>query len=204
MNYQKLSDYLEKLGFATPGEKISLIFLLEEIKSGAVLMSVKYQDRKIIKEFSEEFNLNYKVVEGSNVSFLAKLIGIDSRTIIDTVFLTKDIERFEILKEQDPGFAGFTDESVGRFLGYPEEAVNYYAEKEMPGRDFREGVKSLEISENELKYLNLINYLPRPEKKKVTEAVEEGKRRADKLEEISKETGIDDFRQYRTKALEDF
>ena len=202
MDYRELASWLEELDSSVNlEEKIALIFLLTDVKPGVVLMSVSKGSN--IYDFAEDFDLEVLQVEGEDRSLLNRLIGRDNRFQKDTVFLTKDDQRFEILEDEEPGFAGFTDESVGKFLGYPGSSLDYYGSVEVPGQDFREKIEELDFSDEELKYLNLVFYVPVPEEDYVDEAIHEGRRRAEKLEDLSDETYVDLFEEYRERALSD-
>ncbi len=202
MEYSELASWLEELDESVNiEEKTALIFLLKDTKPGAVIMGVSEGSK--IYEFAEEFDLETLKVEGENRSLLNRLLGRDNRFQKDTLFLAQDDKQFDILEDEDPGFAGFTDESVGRFLGYPDNAVEYYSSCDAPGHSFREEVKEQDFEESDLKYLNLVFYVPTPEEEYIKDAVEEGKRRAEKLKEISDESGIDLYDQYREKLLEE-
>ncbi len=202
MDFRELASWLEELDSSVDlEEKLALVFLLTDVKPGVVLMGVSKGSN--IYDFAEEFDLKVLHVDGEDRSLLNRLLGRDNRFQKDTVFLAEDGQRFEVLEDEEPGFAGFTDESVGEFLGYPESSLEYYGSVEAPGHDFREKIEDLDFSEEQLKYLNLVFYVPAPEEEQVEEAIQEGKRRAEKLEDLSDETNVDLFDEYRERVLSD-
>jgi hypothetical protein len=194
-----LADSIKELKDVTTfEERLSLIFVVDEIKPGAVVMGVEKNDREKLEEFAEKLDLSIRFSEGSDRSLFDRLLGRDTRMFKDTAFICRDEEHFQILEEADPGFAGYTDESVGRFLGYPQTAIEHYSDDETPGADFGEMIDASD--RDDLEYLNFLSYVPAPQEERVDEAVEEGRERAQKLEELSEYHSL--FREYREKALE--
>lgn len=195
---QKQLEILEQ--FTTFEERLSLIFLHEELKPGSLLMGVGHEQRKILEEFTDSLDLEMIISEGGERSLPNRLLGRDKRKIRDTAFIARNDERFGLLEQEVPGFAGYTDESVGRFLGYPESALTYYSGSEVPGADFSEVLEETDLPREELRYLNFVSYVPRPEEEDIVEAVEQGRKRCEELEKRSDTIPI--YMDYRRKALE--
>lgn len=181
-------------------ERLSLLLLIHGQKPGAIVLGVKYGQKERLREFVKDFDVGIKVVAGDERDVLDKFLNRDKRMMKDIVFFSREPERFKILKEEDPGFAGYTHRSVGRFLGYPDTALEYYSETYAPGSEFMDELEEAALREEELRYLNFLSYVPSTRKDQIKEAIQEGKRRAEYLEE--KSDGSDIYSEYREKALQ--
>ncbi|MFB6100548.1 MAG: hypothetical protein ABEK16_04715 [Candidatus Nanohalobium sp.] len=171
-------------GVKTDGKVRDLLFLLLDEKPGALVMGVDRDTRKVLEDFSREFGLEMKVVEGGDRSLINRLLGRDKRFMKDSVFLARNRKRFRILEESDGRFCGFSDRAVGEFLGYPDSAIEYYVEKteeEPAGMEVAEKVEEMieeeELDEDAEECLEMLSYLPRPEEENIREAVEKGRGR---------------------------
>jgi hypothetical protein len=112
-----LEDALKEL---VAHEALDLLLLVIGEKPGASVTAY-FQDispgfRSFIEEFSQEFGLAYvtREVEGEKES-RENVTG-------SRVFLARESERLEMLKP----FKDASSDDIGRFLGYPEEAVEEF------------------------------------------------------------------------------
>ncbi len=181
-----LEEYLAKKlpERISSNECFSLLLLVISQKAGALVMSPDFRDRKLLRKFCEDFDLEYREVEKHKRSLIDRLLRRDTRMLKGGFFVARDKDRFEILKKSEGGFYGFSDSSVGKFLGYPEEDSEYFAEKTAEGDVWDETEEIIEelieedkLKRSEIKYFELISYVPGPEKTNVLKAVEEGKQR---------------------------
>ena len=156
-----------------------LLTLVAGERPGVLLMSVKEEDEDLVKNFCDDFGLELE------------FMGERTELLDPGAFIASDSEKFSVLEDSYGNFYGCSDEAVGKFLGYPEDAVNFYSEAEIPGEEYSEKVtvlyRSGAIDENDLKHLQLIDYVPRPEKESILQAVEKGKMKEEKLREFDKE-----------------
>ena len=174
-------------------ERFELLLVLTEERPGALIMSPDFKDRKILRSFCEDFSLYSLDVKGQERSKLDRLLQKDSRTFKGGFFITSNKQRLENLKYSDGDFYGFSDKSVGKFLGYPEEDIKYFEEREVEGKvgsETEEIIEDMieegEINQEDVKYLELTSYLPKPEKSNILLAIQKGKEREKSLLELDK------------------
>lgn len=160
----------------------ALISLVAGDRSGVLLMSVQEEDEDVVETFCDDFNLSVRFMGERNDLF------------DPGAFITNDEERFKVLDDSHGKFYTCTDEAVGKFLGYPDNAVKYYAESdddEVPGKDYQEKCLELyqegELTEEDLQHLQLVDYVPRPEKENILDVVEKGKIKEKKLKAFDRE-----------------
>jgi len=184
--------FLEKFpGTLMYEEDYHLLLLVIGEKEGVLIMSADKEQRKVIEEFCRELGLEMKVVEGEKRSLLDKILGRSSPMNRDSIYITRNSERFTILEDSKGMFTGFSSRAVGEFLGYPEKAINFYEENDVPGMEFEEGLKELTdkdiFSESELELLDLLDYVTSPEKESIQEALEVAKSREKALQRLDSE-----------------
>lgn len=187
--------------FFTIDNCLALLLMRACEKPGVLIMSGDSRQKVKIKDLCSQEDWYWRVYGGSidEETFLEKLkrfTGFSSQDLFDSagIFVCQDSERFEILEESSGDFYGFTDSAVGDFLGYEDDAVEFYEKLEgvetavAPYRDkVEELVDSGDLEEEELKYLELVFYVPVPDREHILEAVEIGKKRWDILS--NSETG---------------
>lgn len=173
-----------------------LLTLVAGERPGVLLMSVKEEDEELVKNFCEDFGLELK------------FMGERNELLDPGAFITSDPERFSMLEDSYGNFYGCSDEAVGKFLGYPEEAVRFYSQTEIPGEEYRKKVTDLHnndvLDDEDLKYLQLIDYVPRPEKENILQAVKEGKRKEEALERFDEENSTRVAEMYLTELFNRF
>jgi hypothetical protein len=156
-------------------------------------MSPDFKDRKILRSFCEDFSLYSLDIKGQERSTLDRLLQKDSRTFKGGFFITSNEQRLENLKSSEGDFYGFSDKAVGKFLGYPEEDIKYFEEREIEGKvgsETEEIIEDMieedEINQEDVKYLELTSYLPKTEKSNILLAIQKGKEREKSLLELDK------------------
>lgn len=185
-------------------EAYHVLLLAIGVKPGALVMSADKSQRELLEKFCRDLSLEMKVVEGEDRSLIDRFLGRDSIMFRDSIYIAREEERFDILERSDGNFNGFTEGAVGKFLGYPEQAIEFYRGEEIPAKRFEEFLSeevenSREIKEGELAYLKLLGYLPRPEIDNICRAIRQGKSREKKLLELDEELGSDIGHRYLEK-----
>ena len=184
-------------------EAYHLLLLVLEEKPGVFVMSADYRDRELLHCFCDEFDLEMAVKEGGSRSLLDRILRRDTRFIKDSVFITHKEERFDILENSNGEIKGFSDREIGEFLGYPEDAIEFYEEHEIPGRFFEkriiEFVDNSDLSQEEVELLGLLGYLPAPNMESVEDAVGVAEEREDRLVEFDRKMGLDIGSRYLSK-----
>jgi hypothetical protein len=185
-------------------EAYHLLLLVMGVKPGALVMSADKPQRELLEKFCRDSGLEMKVVEGEDRSFIDRLLGRDSIMFRDSIYIAREEERFDILERSDGKFNGFTEDAVGKFLGYPDQAVEFYRGEDVPARRFEEFIgedveESQEITDEELEYLKLLGYLPRPEIDNIRRAISKGESREKKLLELDEELNSDLGHRYLEK-----
>ena len=200
LSREKVRKYFgDKLkGEITDSEYRDLAFVLLDEKPGALVMGAEKTTVKVLEDFCKDFGLQIRVVEGGNRSKMDKVLRQDNRFDKDSIYVARENERFEILEDSTGRFNGFSDRAVGKFLGYPDSAVNYYTEKTEEGavgmeleERISEMIEEGEISEKDRESLETISYLPRPEDERIREAIDEGQRRKKLFEEFCEKFGLE-------------
>lgn len=191
--------FTDKLPERIPSnECFELLLVLTEERPGALIMSPDFKDRKLLRKFCEDLNLEYFEVEEKHRSLLDRALRRDTRMFKGGFFVARNQERFNILKKSKGRFYGFSDKAVGKFLGYPEDDADYFAERAAEGKVWDETEEKIDeliekgdLQRNELKYLEFTSYVPRPEKSNIIKAVEKGKQRENTLLELDNQLGIE-------------
>lgn len=178
----------------TPNECFALLLVVISQKPGALVMSPDFRDRNLLRSFCEDFDLEYLEIESEERSLIDRFLRRDTRMLKGGFFVARDKESFEILKQSEGRFYGFSDKAVGKFLGFPEDDTDYFAERTKNEDIWKETEKVIEelieedkLKRSEKKYFELINYVPRPKKSNVLQAVEKGKQREKAVLEFDKE-----------------
>lgn len=179
-------------------EKLALLLLLIDERPGVLIMNPDYRDRNVLEDFCTEFELEHIYTGGERSrGLIDRILRRDTRLFKGGFFIAKDEKRLEKLQETEGRFYSFSDEGVGNFLGYPEDDIEYFAEKVAEGHIERPTNKKAEelvsegvLKNRELKYLELVSYVPRPLKENILDAVELGKKREEKILEMDEELGI--------------
>lgn len=184
MEYEKLGKAAEELeGLISPEDLFHLCLVALGEKPAGLVMSIDRGAEERLGQETERLGMDYEVRGDERPGFMARLLGRNDRFSTRGFFYARDESRFDILDESDGKFYGGSEEAVGRFLGYPEESIEYYTRDDEIGSDTIERIKE-EFKGLELGYLALVGYIPAPEKEQVEKAVEEGKRRAQLMDDI--------------------
>lgn len=190
-------------------ESFELLLVIIEKRPAALVMSPSFKDRKLLRSFCDKFDLHYLEVEGQERSLLDKILRRDTRVFKGGFFISQNEERFEKLKSSEGDFYGFSDKAVGSFLDYPDEAIEYFEQRTSNGEIGSETEKILEdliddgeISRDEAKYVELISYLPKPDKSNILKAIQKGKERKNDLQEFDENFNVEIARRYLDDLLE--
>lgn len=166
-----------------------LLVVLGE-KPAALTMNVDDRQLELLKEFCHEFDLGIRVAEG-RISKPGRTVGENERRDQEAAFICRDPERFNLLEKGR--FYGYSDRSVGRFLDFPQKAIDFFAESEQPGMESRKRIEEFKHSgkvEN-LEYLALTTFIPAPDLGHVRESVRLGKDRERTLEHMDSVCGFE-------------
>lgn len=122
--------FLERFPEKVMDEEVyHLLLLVMGLKPGVLVMSAGRPQIQLLEDFCEDLGLEMMVVQGGKRSFLDRLLRRDSRFRKDSIYIAKKEDRFEILEQSEGDFTCFSDEAVGRFLGYPDEALHFTLKK---------------------------------------------------------------------------
>ncbi len=194
---EKLEHYfLEELPEKLSAEAAyPLLLLVLGERPGALVMSAGREKRKLLKQFADDFGLEYRTYGEDEKSLIDRLLRRETPLSKPGVFLTRDAERFDIVEKSDGRFYGTSDEAVGRFLGYPDSAIEYYDQDGTIGSETVEKISHMidqgEISQEKRRYLDLTTYIPEPSKDAIREAIAIGEKREKLLHELDQALDTD-------------
>lgn len=202
-DYQKLEEVTRNLEEdLTEDELFHLILVAIDQKPGGLIMDPdKESENKIEKEFAR-ISLDHRSLGDRDRGLVDKLLRRDNPFATRGLFFAKDRSRFEILEESEGDFYGCSDKAVGKFLGYPDDAVSYYTNNQEVGMETIEKIKDRFGDELDLQYLNLVGFIPAPQEEKVEKAVERGKKRERILEELKAEESFSCGVEVKEKLME--
>lgn len=183
MVFEGLRDAVRKLSgmdrfrrlsrLVTVEEAVSVFMVSEGLKLGALVMSASDRAVKVLRSLA-----------GSEDLYLE----VRSDEFGRGVFLASDPERLDLL-DSEGSFYGSSGESVGRFLGYDEDSVEFYVEAmeedRIPAQELHEKVEELLddglLEVEEVRFLALVGYVPVPDEEHVLDAVKKGRDRYRRL-----------------------
>lgn len=177
------------------GSEYPLLLVAVGEKPAALTMNLTDDQAEVLREFCEEFELEVLFSEG-RVSKPGRVLDDSEQRPQKAAFIAESEDRFALLEEGR--FYGFSDRSVGRFLDFPESAVEFFAESEQPGMESKREIEELKSTGEiqDVDYLALTTFIPAPDRESLEEAIRTGKDREEKLKHI--ERGMD------TKLFSDF
>lgn len=167
-------------------------------KEAALTMNADEEQIKTLKEFAEAFDLHLRVYKG-RTSKPGKPGAENPSFDQKGVFLATEEDRFDILENSEGRFYGFSDEAVGKFLGFPKSSIKFFNSTEQPGLESRSKINKLKESEEferDMNYLNLTTYIPAPERDAVKEAIKTGIKREKALIEFDEENNVNIGKKY--------
>lgn len=153
-------------------------------KRGAVSMNVSEEQIQSLKRFCERLGLKYRTAEGRKSKPSRNVMEKTERDQ-NAFFVSREGSWFDILEEGR--FYGYSDRSVGEFLGFPKSSIEFFVENEQPAMRSREQISKMNKEqglEADIRYLNLVTYIPAPEESEILKAVKKGRLRAEKLSEF--------------------
>lgn len=177
---------------------LALLLMREGEKPGILIMSANYDQKEKIEEICNAKSWNWRVygdsIEKQGLfNSLKRFLGFSNENPFETsgIFVAPGQERFGILESSSGDFYGSSEEAVGRFLGYDEEAVDFYTnlkDGETATEPYEDKVEEMldsgELEPGDLKYLELVFYVPPPERESILEARDKGRRRWDILSQL--------------------
>jgi hypothetical protein len=173
-----------------------LMFLGE--RPSSLIMNAESQEIQKLENFCGRFEIHYRIEAGK------------SAISQNAVFVTEEKARLENLEKVDGRFCGFTDEQVAEFLDYPEEDSEYFSENISSGQiepevrsKTREMIAENKLEQDALKYIELVGYVPKPEKDNIQEAVEKGKQYESAIRAFDEENNSDLGAELMSLALKD-
>lgn len=186
------------------GSSYPLLLIVLGEKPGALTMNVSDEQIEVLERSCEEFGLHLKVSEG-RVSKPDSPTGVKPSFEQRGGFVARNPDRFHILQASEGRFYSFSDRAVGKFLGFPESAIEFFNSCEQPGLRSRRRIEELKekgMFNDDTRYLNLTTYIPAPEKEAVEQAIETGKKRQEMLEKLDSELDTDIGRSYLERRFE--
>ena len=123
MNWRKSADEaLDYLGYFEQNlpyrDAIDLMLVFLGRRPACLVMDPEDEKLEKIRYFCEEYNLHMMVKENKR----------DSDPSRTAVFIFKEKGRFELIKNSEGRFYGFSERKVGKFLGFTDEDVEYFAD----------------------------------------------------------------------------
>lgn len=175
---------------------IMMVYLNE--KPGALVMDPNFGEIRTLKKSTSKLNLKYHYTDEESIKQFIKQTLFSDTMETGGFFIYKNKDSLSKLeKSEDDGFYGFTEKSVGIFLGYPKESAEYYVEtnqmtnlvKEETEEKLKKLLKNEELSKEEVEYLKYVSYIPKPSEKEIKKAIEIGKNYSEALDEFDSELG---------------
>ena len=170
-------------------------------KKGAVTMNADEDQVELLKMLCQDLGLHYEIGEGRK-SKPSKAVGENKNLDQRGFFISNKKKHLEVL--EDGRFYGFSDRSVGKFLGFPDKAIEFFEAHEQPAMVSRKKIAEMREDGSfgeELKYLNLVTYIPPPEAECVEKGIEKGREREELMERYDGENGTDIGKKYLEKRF---
>lgn len=153
--------------------RLSLFFMLTGEKPGARVMFIDESKKEIVEDFCDEFDLEYRSFETD---------------LHHKYYITTREEIFDYLERMDKEEPYFTKRSEGKFLGYPNSAIDYFVENSGShdlGRELNGKVDEMlekgRIEEENLYLPDLVLFKPAATDRGVLQAMEIGEKRKEQL-----------------------
>lgn len=170
-----LRELPEKLGFR---HRLDLLLLVIGQRPAALI--VDYSDEPDLENLCVELDLSFRIYTEKE-----QKLGRSG------FFISKSEDRFKLLENSEGRFCGLSDIDVGRFLDYPEDSVEYFAEniggvspEEKTRRKLQELVENNELDRKNLRDIEFISYVPKPKRESIEKALREGRICRKKIEEL--------------------
>lgn len=182
LELDKVESYFDYFIDELPYRDVLDLFLMYiEERPSCLVMNTDSEEVEKLKDFCQTFNLHYQIEEGES-----KISG-------NAVFIALDKKRLKMLEKSNGRFCGFSDIQVGKFLGFPEEDAEYFSQNITNGQIEPEARRKAEkmiednlLSREDLKYIQITTYVPKPEKKNVQKCVEKGKQNEKSVKEFDR------------------
>lgn len=176
---EKLEKYLlDELEFKFDlPSRLSLFFMATGEKPGARIMFIDESKEELLEKFCDDLELEYRKF---------------STDFHQKYFISLSEKTFQALEKIDDNEPYHTKKSQGDFLGYPEDAVNFFvenSERELR-KEFNEKVDELlekdELDGEKLYVIDLVLYIPKPTEESIREAVENGEKRRELMRQFDR------------------
>jgi hypothetical protein len=169
-----------------PSQRLDLMLLALGEKPGALVIGVEAGAVPVLEEFCHDLDLHSAVDYGQNRSLVDRVLRRDTRFLKECFFAARHRERLSLL-DPNGDFCGTTDRATGEFLGYPDRAVDLYADSETaPAQEAsQKAEKMLEtgaVDQADLRRTRTVSYVPCPETQSILDCVETAKRRTRAIE----------------------
>jgi len=179
-----LSEHLKDR--VKPSQRLDLMLLALGQKPGALLIGVEASTVPILENFCRNLGFYSAVNQGQDRSLIDRLLRRDTRLLKECFFAARHGHRLELL-DPDGDFCGTTDRATGKFLGYPEQAVDRYADGGIaPAEEVLnragEMVETGAIERADLRCTKTVSYIPCPERGPILDCVEDAKKRVQAIE----------------------
>lgn len=205
MNKEIIQEYFqEKFPERLTIDEIKDLYLLTiGEKPGVLVLGADHKKTQIIQNYCKHTELEYKVEKGGKRALIDKILRRDTRLFKDKIYLTKNTENFEKLQKENEDH--FSEESIGKFLGYPETATKFYKKHEIPGQELENKVQEMKkqgkITEEDAQNLSLVSYVPKTTEKQIKEAIRKGKDYRQKMKKFDKENNLEIGREIIEKQI---
>lgn len=157
--------------------RLSLFFMATGEKPGARIMFVDESKKNLLVKFCDDLELEYRKF---------------STDFHQKYFISLSKKTFQALEKIEEDKPYHTKKSQGDFLGYPEDAVNFFvenSERELR-KEFNEKVDEMlekdELDEEKLFLIDLVLYIPKPREGSIHEAVENGEKRRELMKQFDR------------------
>ncbi|MFB6245319.1 MAG: hypothetical protein ABEJ03_03140, partial [Candidatus Nanohaloarchaea archaeon] len=158
----------------TDGSEYPLLLTVLGEKPAALTMNIDSEQEKVLEELCDEFDLSMKTGEGRR-SKPDRAVGENPVRDQKCAFIARDEERFDLLEASEGRFYGFSDRAVGKFLGFPEDAIEFFVQNEQPGMKSRKFMEKMDDVNREL--VDLTTYIVPDSERAVRKAEEKGRKR---------------------------
>lgn len=190
---QHFSYLLEELPYR---DVLDLFLMFMDSRPSCLLMNLEEDEINDLESFCDDYNFLYRIEEG------------DSALSASSMFIASEEKRLELLEKEDGRFCGFTDIKLGEFLGFPREDSEYFSENIRSGQiepevreKAREMISNGELDQEDMKYLEVASYVPKPEEENIKRCVETGSEYIKTVEKFDETNNIEIGKEILSKFL---
>lgn len=177
-----LSDYVDRFIQRFPRREALDLVLVGLGDRPACLVMDPGEEKGLLRSYCDSLGLAFRSYGG------------DSELARSGFFIAREKKRLEILENSEGRFYGLSDRDVGRFLGFPEDDIDYFRHK-VGEKDLESGAREKardmasegHLEEGSEEMLRLVTYVPRPEKENIVRAVKRGREHRNSLLKLGRE-----------------